>query len=147
MWISEAVAVTTAEHAMATQELLDEDARLAARDGRPDAPLLVVRLDEVDVGYYLVPWRTTEGIGLIVRVDAATGQLLGFQEFGAPLPPGLLRAEQAIEAFRARSPRPTSANRVRCGFPVGRARHRSGRSSNSRTSAARPTWTWTAVST
>jgi hypothetical protein len=42
----------------------------------PVAPLLVKRLDRADSFYYIVPWRKADTTGLVVLVDARTGELL-----------------------------------------------------------------------
>lgn len=97
MWIGEREAVTAAKRAIETANLLSEDAKRAVHEGSPSTPLLVVRLDDADVGYYLVPWHNDAEVAAMVRVDARSGELLGIQEYGAGTSAALLTAERAVE--------------------------------------------------
>ncbi|HUT42428.1 MAG TPA: hypothetical protein VM011_13935 [Gammaproteobacteria bacterium] len=99
MWIGEQAAIGAAELALQAQALpgLVE----AARDGCPGQPLLVERLDEAGDGYYLVPWNTSRGTELMVRVDAVTGAFLGLTRFSQPASSPLLSVREALDRARA----------------------------------------------
>ena len=68
--------------------------------GSPRRALLVTRLDQAESAYYLVPWESEEGVGLIARVDAAAGEMLGAATVSSPTPYPFLSSERAVEILR-----------------------------------------------
>jgi hypothetical protein len=67
--------------------------------------LLVERLDEAYIAYYLVPWHPTLGKeDLIIRLDAMTGKFLGFVVFPKSNQPYYLQADEALRIAHAVKP-------------------------------------------
>jgi len=104
VWTNATAAKITAEKALRAQNLIGEAAANAAREGHPGQPLLVERLDEVGVGYYLIPWNTSRGTEIIVRVDASIGEFLGFAQFSQPSMSPFISAQDALRRAQAKVP-------------------------------------------
>ena len=75
-------------------------------------PLLVEHLDDARGAYYLVPWNSSHGIELIVRLNASNGEFLGLSELAEPHMSVFLSADDAEQQARASLP----------GFDFGRPR-------------------------
>jgi hypothetical protein len=67
-------AIKFSEHGLQEYQLL-EDERVAAavKDAQPGKPQPVLRLDQPNTYYYLVPWETKEGVTALAQVDARFG--------------------------------------------------------------------------
>ena len=68
--------------------------------GTPRSALLVLLLEHPGNGYYLVPWESEEGVGMIARVDAKTGELLGATAARDFSPYPFLSVESAIQIIQ-----------------------------------------------
>jgi hypothetical protein len=55
----------------------DERVRVALRDAKPGKPNPVLRLDQPNTYYYLVPWNTKEGTTAFAQIDARFGIFYG----------------------------------------------------------------------
>ena len=97
-WLDVTAAIEAAKHGIANYELDNSDEVASAMsEGRPKSALLVRRLDDPLRSYYLVPWESEEGVGLVARVDAETGELLGAATFSRPAPYPFITAAQALD--------------------------------------------------
>jgi hypothetical protein len=83
-WIDEAAAIRAANHALSGLNFFDEHFDQVAQEGHPGQPILVERLDNVNAGYYLIPWDTSVGTELVIRIDASTGILLSIAQISEP---------------------------------------------------------------
>lgn len=96
--ISRKAAIRAAKNGIATHELaISKGISSALVKGKPKSALLVRRLDDPHLSYYLVPWESNKGVGLIARVDAATAEFLGVATFMSPTPFPFITAENALD--------------------------------------------------
>lgn len=92
-FIKPSTAVQHARHGL--DGVADRAVTRALRRGKPGRPTLVLRLDGVGEGYYLIPWRDSGGVVLVVQVDARTGAMLSSAALPAPVKSLGLTADQA----------------------------------------------------
>jgi hypothetical protein len=94
--IEPAVAIKEAKRGLDRIRLEDNPGAADARAvGHAGVPVFVVRLDEPDQGYYLVPWQDRRGILLIVQVDARSGVMSSMATLQAPLTSLTISPEEA----------------------------------------------------
>lgn len=76
---------------------------------KPISALFVKRLDTPEQSYYLIPWKSSKGIGLIAQVNATSGVFLGVAEYRKPIAFPFISADRALSI----------ANQIVSGEPIG----------------------------
>ncbi len=110
-WIEPRLAVDIANKKVIKSGLTDNlDIINALENGHPETPLLVERLDDPEVAYYLIPWMISEGVIFVVKVNALNGDFLELRTFSKPTPSPYLMPTQALACAQQEFPTSTFGN-------------------------------------